>query len=342
MTALLERVLMESSALSLDNTAMSSNCMVETDLTNWLSSDACALEATGWIDVERSIQEVPLQKFDPYPPPEVRQLETAVTVGDMASVKLILQRWHSRPKDDQLSADLFASSYELAMERGDVSTASYLIEEGISINESHFQLAMRKKSYPFLKCFLHHGFNINRPQSYTNPAPLADTFGDEKMTRWFLDHGANPNAETGNNTTPLSRALLYAPLDIIALLFDHGGPDSINHGQLLHHAVYRESSDRLQILQYLLEKGAFTKINQLKYQDQKALFEDENLIIGCGTPLHEAARGGRLDVAKLLVAQGANPLIQDGKGRLAVEVARKLHHSQIVEYLAPLSNHSML
>lgn len=324
------------SALVPDKAAMS-NGMTENDLTSWLDSNTCTLEAIGWNIVERHVLEMPLQTFDQYPLPEVGQLETAVISGDMTSVRYILQQWHARPKEKQISKDLFTSSYKFAM--GDVSIASYLIKQGISINESHFKLAMKKRSFQFLECFLDHGFDINRPRSYIDPAPLADTFDDEKMTRWFLDHGADPNAETENGTTPLSRAVLYAPFDIIALLFDHGGPDSINHGQLLHHAVYRESLDHLGVLQYLLRKGALRNINQLKYQDRMGLFEVENLIIDCETPLHEAARGGRLDVVKLLVAQGANPLIQDGKGRLAVELAHKTCHSQVVEYLAPLSNH---
>ena len=107
---------------------------------------------------------------------------------------------------------------------------------------------------------------------------LADTFDDQTMTRWFLDHDAEPNAETRIGLTPLSRALVHASIGIVEMLLNHGRPQSIDHGQLLHHAVHREVSDRLQVLEYLCTKGALRFINQLKYRDRPDLFEEENLI----------------------------------------------------------------
>jgi len=345
-----------SQALGPDNEAITSDGMTEHDLAEWLISDACTLEAAGWhsVDLERygldaePLEVAPLQTFDLYngpgrrPPPEVLQLEIASASGDMAAVKDILQQWSERPEDEQINKDLFASSFKFAMENGHVCVASYLIDNGIIMNEAHFKLAMEKKSYSFLQLYLYHGFDINRPQSYLDPPPLSDTFDDEQLTVWFLDHGADPNAGTRMGITALSKALLRAPFCIIALLFDRGGPHSIKHGQLLHYAVYRETSDRLEVLEYLLNKGALSNINKLKYQDCPGPYEEENLIIGCGTPLHGAVDSGRLDVVKLLVAWGADPLVQDGKGRLAIEWAQKMSHNDIVEYLSPLSGRTAL
>ena len=133
---------------------------------------------------------------------------------------------------------------------------------------------MKQKYYPFLELFLSHGFDINPPRSSTEPAPLADTFDDQTMTRWFLDHDADPNAETRMGLTPMSRALVHASIGIVEMLLNHGGPQSIDHGQLLHHAVHREMSDRLQVLEYLCTKGALRFINQLKYRDRPDLLEE--------------------------------------------------------------------
>ena len=57
---------------------------------------------------------------------------------------------------------------------------------------------------------------------------------DQKLTGWFLNQGADPNAECGSglDLTPLSIAVADAPFAVISLLFDRGG--SIEHGQLLH------------------------------------------------------------------------------------------------------------
>ncbi|KAL8894504.1 MAG: hypothetical protein Q9207_008489 [Kuettlingeria erythrocarpa] len=322
----------------------------EADLSIWLDSDACTLEAVGW-EISLNNQPVghmPFQDFVLYngpgcwPPSEVLQLETASAAGDLPMVKSILQHWHETPKDKQINLDLFASSFEFAMKEGHISIASYMLECGVSMNEAHFKRAMKQKSYSFLELFISYGFDINSPRSSTDPAPLADTFDDQTMTRWFLNHGADPNAETRMGVTPISRALVHASIDIIEMLLDHGGPQSIDHGQLLHHAVHRETSDRLQVLEHLFTKGALRVINQLKYQDRLDLFEEENLIVGCGTPLHEAARLGKQDVVELLVARGADPLIRDGKGLLAIDLAFQAGQGEVVEYLNSLSCRSLL
>ncbi|KAL8648564.1 MAG: hypothetical protein Q9210_004917 [Variospora velana] len=321
----------------------------EADLSRWLDSEACTLEAVGWeIPLHNQpIKQMPLQDLALYngpgcwPPSEVLQLETASAAGDMTTVKAILQQWHEKPKGKQINLDLFASSFKFAIKEGHISVASYMLECGVSMNEVHFKLAIKQKSYPFLELFISSGFDINSPRSSTDPAPLADTFDDETMTRWFLDHGADPNAETRMGVTPISRALVYASIDIIQMLINHGGPQSIDHGQLLHHAVHRETSDCLQVLEYLFTKGALRIINQLKHQDRLDLFEEENLIVGCGTPLHEAARLGKQDVVEFLVARGANALIRDGKGLLAIDWALQAGQGEVVEYLTSLSSLSV-
>lgn len=38
-----------------------------------------------------------------------------------------------------------------------------------------------------------------------------------------------------------------------------------------------------------------------------------------GTPLHEAAKDGKLDVVKILHEKGSNPLIQDSQGRIPLQ-----------------------
>ncbi|KAL8838113.1 MAG: hypothetical protein Q9170_002254 [Blastenia crenularia] len=326
--------------------------MTRTDaqIARWLDSDDCTLEAVGWKPPlhNQPIEQAPLPDIPLYsrpgrwPPPEVLQLERASAAGDLTQVKTILQQWRERPEDQQINLGLFASSFKFAMDAGDVSIGSYMLDFGVSMNEAHFNIAIEKKSYSFLELFLAHGFDINFRRGRSNPGPLADTFEDEVMTQWFLDHGADPNAESKMNVTPISRAVVYASMDIIELLFNHGGPHSIDHGQLLHHAVQRDKTDRLQVLEFLFTKGARRDIDQLKYHDRPDCFEMENLIIGCGTPLHEAARLGKQDIVEFLVANGANFSMRDGKGFLAVDRARQEGQSKVVEYLNSLSTRSVL
>lgn len=199
---------------------------------------------------------------------------------------------------------------------------------------------MNKKSYSLLELSLKQGFDLNIPWSDHLSTPLAYILDNERMARWFLDHGADPNAESRIDRTPLSRAVIIGSFDMIKLLFERGGPESITHGQLLHYATSRNLPDQIHVIEYLFTKGATRDINKLQHQDRLSLFEEENLIIGCKTPLHLAAGKGKLEVVKLLVAHGADPVMKDGKGRLAIEEAQESHHTDVVDYLLDFAFHA--
>lgn len=156
---------------------------------------------------------------------------------------------------------------------------------------------------------------------------------DENLTNWFLARGARPDAEAcGLDCTPLSFAVMRAPFTIIKILFDHGG--STQHGQLLQYAIYREKSDCLEVLDFLLDRGA--PINDVMYQNRVDMYL-MRMPFGLGTPLHKAAEIGRLDVVKHLIERGADPLIPDARRQNALELAESKRHDDVIEYLRPLS-----
>lgn len=151
---------------------------------------------------------------------------------------------------------------------------------------------------------------------------------DEHLTRWLLSHGANPNAGCALDLTPLSIAVEHATFDVINLLFENGG--SIRYGQLLHYAVRRDAADRLEVLSFILKKAP--PINNVMYQDRLDCYYSQ-MAFGIGTPLHEAAEMGKLDVVRMLLGHGADPLIRDARGLLAVERAKAAGHLEVAEYL---------
>lgn len=120
----------------------------------------------------------------------------------------------------------------------------------------------------------------------------------------------------GLDITPLSIAVRDAAFDVIRLLFDNGG--SIEHGQLLHFAAKRVLPDRIEVFEYLLEKGA--SINGTMFQNYKESYEQERYS-GLGTPLHSAAKTGHLDMVEMMLLKGADPFIKDSTERLAIEGA---------------------
>jgi ankyrin repeat protein len=158
---------------------------------------------------------------------------------------------------------------------------------------------------------------------------------DQKLTQWFLEHGAEPNAECGIDCTPLSLAICSATFPVIKMLFDRGG--SVEHGQLIQYAAMRDEPDYHEIMDFLLDKGAPT--DEVMYQNRlKDYFQLR--AFGLGTPLHAAASEGKLDVVEHLLRRGADPLIKDARGKLAIERAERKGHNEVVELLRPLSTPS--
>ena len=98
--------------------------------------------------------------------------------------------------------------------------------------------------------------------------------------------------------------------------------------------MQRKAPDCLQVIDFLLAEGA--PINHGMYQTRlKDYFQMR--AFGIGTPLHTAADLGRLDVIKHLLKRGADPLIKDARGKMAVERAAHHGHKEVTEFLHPLS-----
>ncbi|EXJ77008.1 hypothetical protein A1O3_10165 [Capronia epimyces CBS 606.96] len=157
------------------------------------------------------------------------------------------------------------------------------------------------------------------------------------LVAWFLSHGADPNAGCQLDLTPLSYAVQYAPFDVIRTLFDHGG--SIHTGQLVHCAVRRDQPDTLQVLAYLLNKGA--SINAVMYQNRPDSYQLQQAF-GLGTPLHKAAQRGKLEVPRFLLENGADLNVVDSLGQTVIQRATIFRNPEVADFMrhnASISSH---
>lgn len=157
-------------------------------------------------------------------------------------------------------------------------------------------------------------------------------FHDRTLTEWFLAHGADPNARCTFDITPLSKAVISAPLEIIQLLFRHGG--SVEKGQFLHNVIHRQTPDSLQVAQMLIDRGC--SINAIMYQNHTPSYQHYQYG-GLGTPLYKAARCGNLEMVELFLQNGADPLIHADGVVTPIEAAECNGHTPVVELLRPLS-----
>ncbi|KAL4946923.1 hypothetical protein BDW69DRAFT_179461 [Aspergillus filifer] len=106
--------------------------------------------------------------------------------------------------------------------------------------------------------------SLKRYAPFTNLRSIRFAVRNEEMTRWLLDHGADPNAQAGLDVTPLSMAAESASFSTIKLLFEHGA--DVRKGQPLHHATKRKS-EITEVLASLLEKGA--PLNEEIYENHE-------------------------------------------------------------------------
>lgn len=234
-------------------------------------------------------------------------MREACAAGDVTAVQRVYKAyWLDQPAEQRMDNEAFgAGGLCKAIEHDDVDIAHFLLS----------------------KLFLDLGYDINTYISRMDPPALALAITDLNLTKWFLSHGADLNARCGLAITPLSIAVRDAPFEIIQLFFDHGG--SVKQGQLLNFAAKRLLPDRLDVLDFLLDKRA--PINQRIFDDDRDSYNQEYLS-GMGTPLHSAARVGHLDIVIRLISRGADPLIKDSYGKIAIEEAE-----YVVNHLRSLS-----
>ena len=149
--------------------------------------------------------------------------------------------------------------------------------------------------------------------------------GDADLVRWFLDNGANPNAACDRGLAPTSLAVKAASFSIIRLLLGRGR--DIQLGRLLHYVAMREHADRLEVLEFLLQRGL--PVDNALYRGPRT---------GEGTALHFAAGRGFIELVERLIEEGADPLVKDPTGQLALHWAENCGHNAVASYLRSLTN----
>jgi ankyrin repeat protein len=182
--------------------------------------------------------------------------------------------------------------------------------------------------------------------------------GRPEITRLLLDHGANPNVENDQGSTPLHRVSQgnfnsqEHGVGITRLLLERSADVNARQKNLftpLHWAAFK---GRLEIAQLLLDHGANAKVesdgretalhmlSRGKYDTQEQGVGIAQLLLKCGvdihaqdkdkdTALHWAAFSGRPEITRLLLDHGANPNVENDQGLTPLhQVSRGKYTSQ--------------
>ncbi|HEC18659.1 MAG TPA: hypothetical protein ENI97_04885 [Gammaproteobacteria bacterium] len=175
------------------------------------------------------------------------------------------------------------------------------------------------------------------------------------VVQWLLEQGADVNATDNYGTTALIVAATAGHDEVVKLLLENGADATLRDdsgGAALVNAVY---FGRVKTVQLLLDYLLADKGPGLEKRDAEELLmlasglghtDIVSLMVKAGidpngrglkqrTPLMAAAAFDRPEVAKVLLALGADPEIRDEDGQTALDVARDRGSDDV---LALLSN----
>ena len=284
-------------------------------------------------------------------PIQVQLCHEAAAMGDLEGVKDQVRQLLHSPDVPSVGekphpAWLYESLSE-AIRQNNVEIVRYLLDENVANGDLPVETAVRWQAFEILELFLRYGWDVNQPMGRNEPPVLGYYFqllftyelylhilsiplstSDAKMTDWLLNHGANPNQRCNLDLTPTSYAKSNAPLETIQKLFSRGA--NIHHGQLLHHAVLRNKPDALEVVRWIVEKGA--QIDEIKYENDPKSFREQEPF-GLGTPLHRAAESGKVEIVTYLLSMGADSLKLDSKGCTPCFWAEEKGYGEVVDIL---------
>lgn len=160
-------------------------------------------------------------------------------------------------------------------------------------------------------------------RSYPDDLFRAAYRGDVGVVAQFVDRGVSPDTMNEVGYTPIMAAARGEQLKVIELLLRRGASAALadNRGYTpLHWVVAQSSADecrQLACVRALLSAGAV-----LDARSSEGV-----------TPLMNAAWFGCHGAVTEFLGRGADPAIQDNKGRRAFDLAQERHHLELAEKL---------
>jgi ankyrin repeat protein len=147
------------------------------------------------------------------------------------------------------------------------------------------------------------------------PLHRAAEKGMRALAESLLARGAEVNARSRNGETPLHFAALDADASVAELLLDAGADAAAQNNDGESVLMWAALSGHVAVAQRLLARGADAK-------DRKG-----------SVPLHAAADGGHLELARVLLPRTKEPQARNGAGRSALDYARANGYAQIEKLL---------
>jgi len=137
--------------------------------------------------------------------------------------------------------------------------------------------------------------------------------GDVCVVTYLLDHGANVNLGNHYRLTALYRACLEGHLEVADVLVTRGADPTVQTTRLRTPLMITSFYENVKMVRFLL--GLRMVRAAIDAQEEDGATALHNALIG-------SVSEKRVEVVKLLVGAGANPMVADKIGRTPMDVAK--------------------
>ena len=250
---------------------------------------------------------------------------------------------------------------DAAMKR-DTATVRKLIDQHVDVNAPGadgtpaLHWLVRVDDFETARRLIRAGADVSKPNRYgVTPMSLASANGNAEMIALLLEAGADANVTDQTGETALMTATKVGNVDAIRTLLDHGASvdarDPSYQQTALMMAVRENHPD---VLKLLIDRGAQVNVQTRTGPTPNWVLPNSVpgfghgigivrgglpergsrfLIPGAMTPLLYAARDGRIESAKLLLAAGAELEHTDANGITPLLMAITNNHIAMARYL---------
>lgn len=243
-----------------------------------------------------------------------------------------------------------------------VEIVELLITHGADIQgancggNSPIHAAINSEALNAAELLLKHGADINDQNNMFKRTPLqgAALYGKTQSVKWLVEHGADVNRPDSQGVIAISLGASYkGNAEILKMLLDHGAKLTPQEIPGMTQGACRTGN--LDVLEFLSSRGitldfdvCYTALAYLPSPNHDVLkwltghSKIKNIRVGKESMLHIAVENNSLEIAKLLIASGADVNIKGESDRPPLDGAilrknyptQKTYHKEMITLLA--------
>jgi ankyrin repeat protein len=265
------------------------------------------------------------------------------------------------PKQVNATGGYYVTPLVAALAAGHYQTAKFLHDKGAHPNVRGYQgvtplhSAAYYGDFEMTQILLKYKAEVNSQNSagraalhYASQGRYHDVRGPNfalslsNVARLLLEHGADVNAREVDHLTPLHVAARYGRIEVLRVLLEHGtsvgAADDDRKTAFHEHVNARDVEDKTPL--HVVSESpdwndpnfvpSLTNVARLLLEYGADVNARRNDLF---TPLHVAARYGRVELARMLLEHGANVAAEDEDGKTASEYASEMGRKEITKLL---------